>query len=73
VRMDLLTAGRNPSQVTLPETPRKEGTQYDPVHPLYAVWGQDPRQHASREIGLKIVDEIVRRVAQMVEQALEGG
>lgn len=66
----IVTQGRDASQVTLPETPRKEGTQYDPTHPLYAIWGQDPRQHASRDIGNRVVNEIVNRVAQMVEQAL---
>lgn len=73
VRMELLTEGRNPSQVTLPETPRREGTQYDPAHPLYAIWGQDPRQHASRDIGNRVVNEIVNRVVQAVEQALASG
>jgi creatinine amidohydrolase/Fe(II)-dependent formamide hydrolase-like protein len=71
VRLDRLTPGRDARQVTLPETPRR-GTesQWDPEHRLYAIWGQDPAAHASREIGEKLVGEIVERLAAQVEAAL---
>ncbi len=71
VRLDKLVEGRDPDGITLPETPRKEGTPYDPRHPLYAIHGQDPRTAASRETGEKLVQEIVRRLARLVEEALQ--
>lgn len=70
VQMNRLIEGRDPSQIVLPETPRKEGTPYDPKHPLYAIHGQDPRTTASKELGEKIVAEIVDRLAAQVEDAL---
>ena len=70
VNMGALTTGRDPSKVVLPDTPRKEGSPYDPLHPLYAIHGQDPRTTASKEIGIKLVNEIVSRLSKMVEEAL---
>ena len=67
-----LTAGRDPARVTLPDTPRKEASTHDPTHPLYAIYGQDPRTTASKELGEKLVAEIVSRLAAKVEQALAG-
>jgi creatinine amidohydrolase len=73
VRLERLTPGRDPKQVTLPETPRRgPESQWDPEHRLYAIWGQDPGVHASREIGERLVDEIVERLAAQVEAALAG-
>jgi hypothetical protein len=57
--LDQLTAGREPSRVTLPDTPRKEVATHDPAHPLYAVHGQDPRSTAFKDLGEKLVAEIV--------------
>lgn len=71
VRLDRLTPGRDPARVTLPETPRREGGQYDPADPLYAIWGEDPRTAASVEIGRALVDEITRRLAERVVLALQ--
>jgi creatinine amidohydrolase len=70
VRLDRLTAGREPAQTTLPSTPRKNASTHDPTHPLYAIYGQDPRTAASRELGEKLVAEIVLRLARQVEEAL---
>jgi creatinine amidohydrolase len=71
VRLDRLTPGRDPAQVALPETPRLgTGHQWDPTHRLYAIYGQDPGEHASREIGEKLVTEIVARLAAQVEAGL---
>ncbi|MBM4091652.1 MAG: hypothetical protein FJ276_19825 [Planctomycetes bacterium] len=70
VQLDLLTPGRDPEQVTLPDTPRKDASTHDPAHPLYAIHGQDPRQKASKELGEKLVQEIVSRLAEKVTRAL---
>ena len=40
----------------------------DPAHPLYAIHGKDPRQYASREVGEKLVEEIVTRLVGLVER-----
>ena len=66
VRLDWLTPGRDAAQTTLPETPRLEGRQYEPSDPLYAIWGQDPRRHASAELGRRIVEEVTGRLAEQV-------
>ena len=73
VQMDRLVEGRDPERVAMPETPRSAGSTHDPTHPLYAIYGQDPRAHASPETGRKLVDEIVARLAAMVENALREG
>jgi creatinine amidohydrolase len=70
VRLERLTSGRDPATVTLPETPRHDGRQYDPADPLYAIWGDDPRTTASAEIGRGLVEEITRRLVERVAQAL---
>ena len=70
VRLDRLTAGRNPTQVTLPDTPLKDAPTHDPSHALYAIHGQDPRTKASKELGEKLLAEIVSRLADKVEEAL---
>jgi creatinine amidohydrolase len=72
VRLDSLTEGRDPAQVTLPSTPKRDAPTHDPKHPLYAIHGQDPRRTASKELGEKLVEEIVSRLAAMVERALAG-
>jgi creatinine amidohydrolase/Fe(II)-dependent formamide hydrolase-like protein len=71
VRLDRLVAGRKLEQVTLPDTPRGGASTHDPTHPLYAIHGQDPRTAASSELGQKLVEEIVSRLAAKVELALE--
>jgi len=63
VRLDLLTAGRRAEDVALPETPRGEGTPYQPAHRLYAIHGDDPAEYASAENGELIVDEILDLLA----------
>ena len=70
VRLGQLTAGRDPAQVTLPETPRAEASTHNPAHPLYAIHGQDPREKASKELGEKLVAEIVSQLAERVTTAL---
>ena len=70
VKMDRLTEGRDPAQVTLPVTPRRAASTHDPNHALYAIHGQDPRETASPELGQKIVTEVVSRLATQVGQAL---
>ncbi|MHC4116934.1 MAG: penicillin acylase family protein [Planctomycetota bacterium] len=70
VRMDALTEGRNPASVTLPTTPKRNAPTHDARHPLYAVYGQDPRTAASPELGKKVTTEIVNRLATQVEEAL---
>jgi creatinine amidohydrolase len=71
VRLERLTPGREASRVTTPETPRNEGRQWDPADPLYAIWGDDPRTAASVETGRILVEEIVTRLAERVNAALE--
>ncbi len=71
VRVDLLES-HDPDVAALPETPRKETTPYDPTHPLYAIHGQDPRTTASRQLGQRLVEEIVSRLAKMADSALSG-
>lgn len=70
VALDRLTEGRDPEQVTLPTTPRNGRSTHDPLHPLYAIHGQDPREKASPELGEEVVAEIVSRLTKKVEQAL---
>jgi creatinine amidohydrolase len=75
VRLEALTPGRDPDRVTLPQTPRagqdgREGRQYEPTDPLYAIWGQDPGRHASAELGSRLVEEITGRLAGQVRALL---
>ncbi len=49
---------------------RRDVPTHDPQHPLYAIYGQDPRTAASKELGEEIVAEIVSRLAAQVEDAL---
>jgi len=72
VHLDRLTPDHDPAQAALPDTPRGEASTHNPAHPLYAIHGQDPRTRASRELGEKLVAEIVSRLATKVEQALSG-
>ena len=43
---------------------------FNPTHPLYAIYGKDPRVTASKAIGDKLVNEIVNRLAEMVENSI---
>jgi creatinine amidohydrolase len=71
VHLEALTPGRDPNQATLPDTPRHGSEpQWDPEHRLYAIWGQDPSAHASCELGERLVNEIVDRLAAMVDAGL---
>ena len=54
----------------MPEPPAGDGPAHDPAHPLYAIYGQDPRATASVELGEKLVAEIAARLATRIEQAL---
>jgi creatinine amidohydrolase len=72
VRMDLLTEDHDPDVTTLATTPKRDAPSHDPRHPLYAVYGKDPRTEASPELGEKIIAEIVSRLAAKVEDALAG-
>lgn len=66
VRLELLTAGRTDAEVALPETPRLEGTPYQPEHRLYGIHGDDPAEHASAKNGEMIVSEILDLLATAV-------
>ena len=70
VRMDRLSEGRDPASTMLATTPKRDAPSHDPRHPLYAVYGKDPRTEASRELGEKLIAEIVSRLAAKVEDAL---
>lgn len=70
VRLESLREGRDPDQVTTPQTPRRPTPTHDPTHPLYAIYGQDPREHASSEAGRVIVAGIVDRLAEKIRDAL---
>jgi creatinine amidohydrolase len=70
VRLDALVAGRDPARVALRGTPLLDRPSHDPAHPLYAIGGQDPRVHASRELGEKLVGEIVTRLVALVRGAV---
>jgi len=70
VRMDALDDHRVPMQGALTDTPTSASPTGDPGHALYAIHGQDPRRAASRELGERIVNEIVGRLSHMVETAL---
>ncbi len=71
VHLERLRPGRAPAQVALPATPRDTSSMRDPAHPLYAIYGQDPRTAASKALGEKIVGEIVSRLARQVEEELD--
>ena len=70
VRMDLLNENHVPAKTTLATTPKRDAPSHDPRHPLYAVYGKDPRTEASPELGEKIIAEIVSRLAAKIEAAL---
>ncbi|HSV74290.1 MAG TPA: creatininase family protein [Chthonomonadales bacterium] len=70
VRMDRLTDGRDAARHALPESPRGDHGPFEPARALYAIWGQDPRVHASVETGRRLVAEIVGRLTALVESAL---
>jgi creatinine amidohydrolase len=70
VKLHHLTPDHDPDRVTLPDTPRNDRPTHDPTHPLYAIYGDDPRETASEAIGRKLVEEIVRRLCEKVEDAL---
>jgi creatinine amidohydrolase len=53
-------------EAALPDTPVDSTPMRDPLHPLFAIYGKDPRQYASRELGERLVNEIVDRLAKMV-------
>jgi hypothetical protein len=40
--LDRLTAGRDPAQVTLPDTPKKDAPTHDSTHALYRKAGGQP-------------------------------
>jgi creatinine amidohydrolase len=69
VRLDYLSAGRDPARVTLPITPQGSDSMRDPAHPLYAIYGKDPRTTASKALGDLLLIEIVDRLANQVENA----
>ena len=69
VRMDYLSGGRDPARVTLPGTPIGAESIINPTHPLYAIYGKDPRGTASKAIGDNLVNEIINRLAGLVEKS----
>ncbi len=70
VKMENLTPGRDPEQVTTVDTPRSERSTHDPTHPLYAIYGDDPRETASVENGKLLVNGIVEQLSGKVKDAL---
>jgi creatinine amidohydrolase/Fe(II)-dependent formamide hydrolase-like protein len=70
VKMENLRAGHDPAQVTTTDTPRVERSTHDPTHPLYAIYGDDPRETASAENGKLLVSGIVEQLSKQVAQAL---
>lgn len=56
----------DPRTTALPTTLVGDESMRDPGHPLYAIYGKDPRQFASRELGEKLVTEITDRLVQLV-------
>ena len=71
VRLDYLQPRRDPEQVTLPDTPRGKAPLLDPAHPLYAIYGEDPRRTATKALGDRLVDEIVNRLVKLVVSPAE--
>lgn len=70
VKMEYLTSDHDPDEVTLADTPRNERSSYNPKDPLYAIYGQDPREHASKAAGEAVVEEIVARLTEKIKEAL---
>lgn len=69
VRLEYLQFGRDPAQVTLPNSPRDANSPIlNPDHPLYAIYGEDPRVTASQTLGDQLVNEIVDRLVKLVGQ-----
>ena len=66
VRLDYLQPGREAEKVTLPDTPRGEASMENPAHPLYAIFGEDPRLSASKALGDQLVNEIITRLVELV-------
>lgn len=70
VKLENLKPGHDPEQVTTPTTPRSDRPTHDPAHPLYAIYGDDPRETASVENGKKLVTGIVEELSKKVDDAL---
>jgi len=68
VKMDNLHPNHDPKQVTTPDTPRSERSAHDPTHPLYAIYGDDPREKASVENGKMLVSGIVEQLSMRVKE-----
>ncbi len=71
VKMENLKPGHDPELVTTPDTPRGDRQSHDPTHPLYAIYGDDPRETASAENGKLLVNGIVEQLSSKVKGALE--
>ena len=72
-KMEDLSLGRNPAKVTCPATPQGPDTSHNPRHSLYGIFGEDSRTIASKELGERLVQEIVGRIEKMVDEALLNG
>ena len=59
LKMENLQPDHDPEQVTVPDTPRNDRSTHDPTHPLYGIYGDNPRDTASVENGKKLVSGIV--------------
>jgi len=71
VKMENLQPDHDPEQVTVPDTPRNDRSTHDPTHPLYGIYGDDPRDTASVENGKKLVSGIVEQLSKMVKEAMD--
>jgi hypothetical protein len=68
-----LSPGRDPAKVTRPATSQGPDTSHNPRYSLYGIFGEDPRRRASKELGERLVQEIVGRIEKMVDEALLNG
>ncbi len=71
VRMDALREGRTRQHHCTHDSPAGADAAHDPAHPLFAICGQDPRQHASAALGRKLLRELLNRSSALVRQALQ--
>ena len=71
VKMENLKPDHDSELVTVPETPRDDRSTHDPTHPLYGIYGDDPRTTASVENGKILVSGIVEQLSKMVRKAMD--
>jgi len=73
VDWERLHPGRIPARVRISTTPHDgpiAGPFYDPDNALFAIAGQDPREHASVALGNRLVEEFLERIGDWVARHL---